>query len=89
MNTRPHVVNEKSDEKETMRKKRGKKRQKVEMRKELGDFQLLPPQGKMKVLDRPVAKELARTGYIFRDKSEITTSLPQASASIGQDESAR
>ncbi|GFO29288.1 hypothetical protein PoB_005579300 [Plakobranchus ocellatus] len=43
----------------------------------------------MKVLDRPVAKELARTGYIFRDKSEITTSLPQTSASIGQDESAR
>ncbi|GFO33722.1 hypothetical protein PoB_006022700 [Plakobranchus ocellatus] len=46
---------------------------------ELGGFQLLPPQGKMKVLDRPVATEQARTGYIFRDKSEITTSLPQAS----------
>ncbi|GFO39064.1 hypothetical protein PoB_006556900 [Plakobranchus ocellatus] len=49
----------------------------------LGGFQLLSPEGKMKVLDRPVATEQARTGYIFRDKSEITTSLPQASASIG------
>ncbi|GFO03696.1 hypothetical protein PoB_003020100 [Plakobranchus ocellatus] len=56
---------------------------------ELGDFQLVPPQGKIKVLDRPVAIELARTGYIFRDKSKTTTSLPQASASIGQAESAR
>ncbi|GFO02550.1 hypothetical protein PoB_002905500 [Plakobranchus ocellatus] len=50
---------------------------------------LLPPYGKMKVLDRPVAIEPARTGYIFRDKSETTTSLPPASASTGQDESAR
>ncbi|GFO20086.1 hypothetical protein PoB_004659100 [Plakobranchus ocellatus] len=38
----------------------------------------------MKVLDMPVAIEPARTGYIFRGKSETTTSLPQASASIGQ-----
>ncbi|GFO33065.1 hypothetical protein PoB_005957000 [Plakobranchus ocellatus] len=43
----------------------------------------------MKVLDRPVATEPARTGYIFRDKSEITTSLPQPSASTGQDERIR
>ncbi|GFO22584.1 hypothetical protein PoB_004908900 [Plakobranchus ocellatus] len=33
----------------------------------------------MEVLDRPVAIELARKGYIFRDKSETTISLPQAS----------
>ncbi|GFO30463.1 hypothetical protein PoB_005696800 [Plakobranchus ocellatus] len=33
----------------------------------------------MTVLDKPVAIELARTGYIFRDTSEITNSLPQVS----------
>ncbi|GFO30724.1 hypothetical protein PoB_005722900 [Plakobranchus ocellatus] len=33
----------------------------------------------MKVLDRPVAIEQARTGYIFRDTGKITTSLPHAS----------
>ncbi|GFO46579.1 hypothetical protein PoB_007308400 [Plakobranchus ocellatus] len=31
----------------------------------------------MKVLDRPVAIEMARAGYFFRDMREITTSLPQ------------